>query len=157
MPRWATVQGEVAAAAAAASWCSLLALLTRNLKQLQRKGWVKCRGHHILCLQTFITGASIRISLTMAVMQCAWSWNLAVCGLKDETKPHTAPIPSSWLCYRRLQVLNCPACSPDLSAENIWSIMKEKHDKTQECWEAGILHQTRMDDIPLPKVQQRFC
>ncbi len=47
---------------------------------------------------------------------------------QDKTKPHTAAITTAWLRSRRGQVLNCPACSPDLSPiiENIWRIFKRK-------------------------------
>ncbi len=46
---------------------------------------------------------------------------------QDNAKPHTAAITTAWLCSRRVQVLNWPACSPDVSPiENIWGIMKRK-------------------------------
>ncbi len=34
---------------------------------------------------------------------------------QDNAKPHTAAITTAWLCSRQVQVLNWPACSPDLS------------------------------------------
>ncbi len=44
---------------------------------------------------------------------------------QDNAKPHTAAITTAWLHSRRVRVLNCPACSPDLSPiENIWCIIK---------------------------------
>ncbi len=44
---------------------------------------------------------------------------------QDNAKPHTAAITTAWLHSRRVQVLNWPACSPDLSPiENIWPIIK---------------------------------
>ncbi len=46
---------------------------------------------------------------------------------QDNAKPHTAAITTAWLHSRRVRVLNCPACSPDLSPiENIWCIIKRK-------------------------------
>ncbi len=50
---------------------------------------------------------------------------MALCIL--DTKPNTAAITKAWLHSRRVQVLNWPACSPDLShIENIWHIIKHK-------------------------------
>ncbi len=44
---------------------------------------------------------------------------------QDNAKPHTAAITTAWLHSRRVQVVNWPACSPDLSPiENIWRIIK---------------------------------
>ncbi len=46
---------------------------------------------------------------------------------QDNAKPHTAAITTAWLRSRRVQVLNWPACSPDLSPiENICCIIKQK-------------------------------
>ncbi len=45
---------------------------------------------------------------------------------QDNAKPHTAAITTAWIHSRRVQVLNWPACSPDLSPiENIWWITKQ--------------------------------
>ncbi|KAI5086023.1 hypothetical protein C0J45_23513, partial [Silurus meridionalis] len=42
----------------------------------------------------------------------------------DNDRTHTASITASWLRRRRIWVLKCPACSPDLSPiENIWCII----------------------------------
>ncbi len=46
---------------------------------------------------------------------------------QDNAKQHTAAITTAWLSRRRVQMLNWPACSPDLSpVENIWRIIKRK-------------------------------
>ncbi len=51
---------------------------------------------------------------------------------QDNAKPHTAAITTAWLRSRRVQVLNWPACSPDLSPiENIWRIIKWKKRQRQ--------------------------
>ncbi len=65
---------------------------------------------------------------------------------QDNAKPHTAAVTTAWLRSRRVQVLNWPACSPDLSSiENIWSIIKRKMSKTTtNSSAAGNLYQARM-------------
>ncbi len=67
---------------------------------------------------------------------------------QDNAKPHTAAITTAWLCSRQVQVLNWPACSPDLSPiENIWRIIKQRKNTsktTTNSSEAGNLYQARM-------------
>ncbi len=59
---------------------------------------------------------------------------------QDNAKPHTVAITTSWLRSRRVQVLNWPACSPDLSlVEKLWRIIKWKNSSA-----AGNLYQVRM-------------
>ncbi len=65
---------------------------------------------------------------------------------QDNAKPHTAAITTAWLRSRRVQVLNWPACSPDLSPiENIWRIIKRKNTSktTTNSSAAGNLYQAR--------------
>ncbi len=46
---------------------------------------------------------------------------------QDNAKPHSAHITKSWLRRKRVRVLDCPACNPDLSPiENVWRILKRK-------------------------------
>ncbi len=76
---------------------------------------------------------------------------------QDNAKPHTAAITTAWLRSRRVQVLNWPACSPDLSTiENIWCIIKQKiHQRwpqTLQQWETYIRQE--WDQIPTPKLQK---
>ncbi len=68
---------------------------------------------------------------------------------QENAKPHTAAITAAWLRSRRVQVLNWPACSPDLSpTENIWHIIKRK------IQELGTYVRQEWDQIPTPKLQK---
>ncbi len=76
---------------------------------------------------------------------------------QDNAKPHTAAITTVWLRSRRVQVLNWPACSPDLSPiENIWhTIKRKKHQRrpqTLQQMETYIMQE--WDQIPTPKLQK---
>ena len=58
----------------------------------------------------------------------------------------TASITAAWLSTRRVWVLNWSACSSDLSpVENIYH-----KKKTQDCWAARIVYQTRMGQHSSP-------
>ncbi len=66
---------------------------------------------------------------------------------QDNAKPHTAALTTAWLCSRRVQVLNCSACSPALlPIENIWcNINKKNTSKTTNNYSAaGNLYRARM-------------
>ncbi len=76
---------------------------------------------------------------------------------QDNAKPHTAAITTAWLRSRRVQVLNWPACSPDLSPiENIWRIIKriirQRWPQTLQQLETYIRQE--WDQIPTPKLQK---
>ena len=46
---------------------------------------------------------------------------------QNNAKPHSQRVTTAWLRSKRVQVLDWPACSPDLSPiENVWRIMKRK-------------------------------
>ncbi|XP_051736507.1 6-phosphofructo-2-kinase/fructose-2,6-bisphosphatase-like isoform X4 [Ctenopharyngodon idella] len=60
-------------------------------------------------------------------------------GEQDNANPHTAAITTVWLRRRRVQVLNWPACSPDLSP-----IEKNTSKTTTNSSAAGNLYQARM-------------
>ncbi len=76
---------------------------------------------------------------------------------QDNAKPHTAAITTAWLRSRRVQVLNWPACSPDLSPiENIWRIIKlkicQRWPRTLQQLKTYIRQE--WDQIPTPKLQK---
>ncbi len=76
---------------------------------------------------------------------------------KDNAKPQTAAISIAGLRSRRVQVLNWPACSPDLSPiENIWCIIKlkicQRRPRTLQQLETYIRQE--WDQIPTPKLQK---
>ncbi len=76
---------------------------------------------------------------------------------KDNAKPHTAAITTAWLCSRRVQALNWPACSPVLSPiKNIWHIIKRKirqrRPQTLQQLETYIWQE--WEQIPKPKTPE---
>ncbi len=70
----------------------------------------------------------------------------------DNARPHTASITTSWLRRRRIRVLKWPACSPDLSQEDLQGKMRQRRPKTVEQLEACIRQE--WDNIPIPKLEQ---
>ncbi len=76
---------------------------------------------------------------------------------QDNAKPHSAAITTAWLHSRRVQVLNWPACSPDLSPiENIWCIIKWKirQRRPQILQQLETYIRQEWDQIPTPKLQK---
>ena len=73
---------------------------------------------------------------------------------QDNAKPHSARVTTAWLRSKRVQVLDWPACSPDLSPiENVWRIMKRKlRQRTVEQLKLYIKQE--WERIPLTKLQQ---
>ncbi|KAF7651236.1 hypothetical protein LDENG_00113580 [Lucifuga dentata] len=61
---------------------------------------------------------------------------------QDNAKPHSARITNAWLRKKRVQVLDWPACSPDLSpTENVWHIMKHT------IWQQQALYNSAAEDL----------
>ncbi len=71
---------------------------------------------------------------------------------QDNAKPHTAAITTAWIRNRRVQVVNWPACSPDLSPiENIWRIITRKirQRRPQTLQQLENYIRQKWDQIPL--------
>ncbi len=74
---------------------------------------------------------------------------------QDNAKPHTAAITTAWLRSRRVQVLNWPACSPDLTPiENIWHIIKRqiRQRRPQTLQQLETYIRQEWDQIPTPQL-----
>ncbi len=76
---------------------------------------------------------------------------------QDNVKPHTAAITTARHCSRRVRVLNCPDCSPDISPiENIWCIIKQKirQRRLQNPQQLETYIRQVWGQIPTPKLQK---
>ena len=73
------------------------------------------------------SGCSMMVSKKCYVLrQCLFQGRICIFQ-QDNAKLHIASITIAWLRQRRVQVLNWPACSPDLSLiVNIWCIIRPK-------------------------------
>ena len=70
-------------------------------------------------------------------------------------KPHTAAITTAWLHLRRVQLLNWPNCSADVSPiEYIWHIIKQIMQERQPPTFQQLKTSVRQewDQIPTPKL-----
>ncbi len=77
--------------------------------------------------------------------------------MNTHPEQYTAAITTTWLHYRRVRVLNWPACSPDRSAiKNIWRIIKckirQRRPRTLQQLETYISQER--DQILTPKFQK---
>ena len=76
---------------------------------------------------------------------------------QDNAKPHSAHVTPAWLHSKRVQVLDWPACSQDLSPlENVWHItkrkMRQRRPRTVEQLKSYIKQEWQR--IPLTKLQK---
>ncbi len=107
-------------------------------------GQLACFGRHYECWKVYQD-----FRATYAPRQCVFQ--------QDNAKRHTAAITTAWLRSRRVQVLNWPACSSDLSLiENIWCIIKQKNmsKTTTNSSAAGNLYQPRMGQNSMTKTPE---
>jgi len=75
----------------------------------------------------------------------------------SNAKQHTASITTAWLCCSRVQVLDWPTCSPELSpTEKNWPILKHKisHGRPKTAEQLKSYIRQEWDNIPLSKLQQ---
>ncbi len=110
-----------------------------------RYGQLACFGKHYDCWKVYKGFRATYAPLQITSFQ------------QDNAKSHTAAITTAWLHRRRVQLLNWPACSPDLSPiENIWHIIKRKirQRRPQTLQQLETYIRQEWDQIPTPKLQK---
>lgn len=129
------------------------------LQAKQEKGHNSLDGHHVshahAMANVHIFDSPINAKRYIEVLEqhmlpskpCLFQW--CPCLFQQETaKPHSAHLTAAWLQSKRLQVLDWPACSPDMSPiENVWHSLKCKTHQQRDM-------SMGWDRIPLSKLKQ---